>query len=205
MTFSEFARHILHMECGKSLEVYVRADCKTKECSLPLSIKKELWGDMPFYLLGGHGREVRTINFANRPEEEFETTCYDALDSYGAETNVGVVVSRLRALSPEELHERIMQEMTLGYRYLFVYRNEDEMTAALDGKIYAISDSNCKFLCDLYEPDYIRLENENDIVGTVSIPNMHFHSDWAIANPGVRDKVLAARMAVVYTHETTTV
>lgn len=202
MTFGEFARHILRMECGESLKIYVGADRETKECSLPVSVKKELWDDTPFYLLGGHGQEVRTVNFAGRTEEEFETTCYDALDSYEAESSIGVVVSRLRALSPEELHERIMREMESGYKYLFVYRNEEEMTAALDGKVYAISDTNCKFLCDLYEPDYIRLENENDIVDTVSIPDMRFYSDWAIANPGVRDKVLSARMTVIYTHET---
>ena len=118
---------------------------------------------------------------------------------------VGVVVSRLRALTPEELHKRITQEMKVGYKYLLVYRSEEEMTAALDGKVYAISDTDGKFLCDLYQPDYIRLENEGDIVDTGSIQDMHFHSDWAIANSGVRDKVLSARMAIVYTHETTTV
>ena len=37
---------------------------------------------------------------------------------------------------------------------------------------------------------------------TASIPDMHFHSDWAIANPTVRDKVLSSRMVIIYTHET---
>lgn len=126
---------------------------------LPATLpQKELWDDTPFYLLGGYGREVRTINFVDRPAEEFKTTCHDALDSYDAVESVGIVVSMLRALSPEELHERITREMEAGYRYLFVYRNEEEMTAALDGKVYAISDTDGKFLCDLYEPDYICME-----------------------------------------------
>ncbi|WP_260301049.1 hypothetical protein [Phocaeicola vulgatus] len=111
-------------------------------------------------------------------------------------------MSKLRELSPEELHKRITEEMKTGCKYLLVYRNEEEMTAALDGKIYAISDTDGKFLCDLYQPDYACLENEGDIVDTASIPDMHFHSDWAIANPTVRDKVLSARMVIIYTHET---
>ena len=185
--------------------MYAKVNRETKECSSPLSVKKEQWGDTPFLLLGGHGQEIRAINFADRSKEEFETGCYYALDSYDAAGTVGVVVSRLRELSPEELHKRIMEEMRAGYKYLSVYRSEEEMTVALDGKIYTVSDVDGKFLCDLYEPDYIRLENEGDIVDTASIRDMRFYSDWAIANPGVRDKVLSARMVIVYTHETTAV
>ena len=202
MTFENFSRHILRMKCGEHLDLYAKANRETKECSQPLSVKKEQWGDTPFFLLGGHGQEVRSINFAGRPKKEFETGCYDTLDSYDAVDTIGVVVSRLRELSAEELHKRITEEMKTGSRYLLVCRNEEEMTAALDGKIYAVSDTDGKFLCDLYEPDYIRLENEGDIIETASISDMHFHSDWAIANPGVRDKVLSARMAIIYTHET---
>ena len=73
-----------------------------------------------------------------------------------------------------------------------------------NGKIYAISDTDGKFLCDLYQPDYLHLENGGDIVDTASIPDMHFHSDWAIGNPTVRDKVLSSRMVIIYTHETVT-
>lgn len=158
MTFTEFARHILRMECGESLELYAVVNRQTRECSRPLSVRKEQWNGTPFYLLGGHGQEVRTINFAGRPKEEFETTCHDVLDSYDAVESIGAVVSRLRELSPEELHKRIAEEMKTGCKYLLVYRSEEEMTAALDGKIYAISDTDGKFLCDLYQPDYLHLE-----------------------------------------------
>ena len=153
MTFTEFARHILRMECGESLELYAVVNRQTRECSRPLSVRKEQWNGTPFYLLGGHGQEVRTINFAGRPKEEFETTCHDVLDSYDAVESIGAVVSRLRELSPEELHKRIAEEMKTGCKYLLVYRSEEEMTAALDGKIYAISDTDGKFLCDLYQPE----------------------------------------------------
>ena len=71
MTFTEFARHILRMECGESLELYAVVNRQTRECSRPLSVRKEQWNGTPFYLLGGHGQEVRTINFAGRPKEEF--------------------------------------------------------------------------------------------------------------------------------------
>ena len=184
------------------MELYAVVNRQTRECSRPLSVRKEQWNGTPFYLLGGHGQEVRTINFVNRPKEELETACHDALKGYDAVEGIGLVVSKLRELSPEELHKRITEEMKTGCKYLLVYRNEEEMTAALDGKIYAISDTDGKFLCDLYQPDYACLENEGDIVDTASIPDMHFHSDWAIANPTVRDKVLSARMVIIYTHET---
>lgn len=72
MTFTEFARHILRMECGESLELYAVVNRQTRECSRPLSVRKEQWNGTPFYLLGGHGQEVRTINFAGRPKEELK-------------------------------------------------------------------------------------------------------------------------------------
>ena len=74
MTFTEFARHILRMECGESLELYAVVNRQTRECSRPLSVRKEQWNGTPFYLLGGHGQEVRTINFAGRPKEELSLT-----------------------------------------------------------------------------------------------------------------------------------
>ena len=114
MTFTEFARHILRMECGESLELYAVVNRQTRECSRPLSVRKEQWNGTPFYLLGGHGQEVRTINFVGRPKEEFQTTCHDALDSYDAVESIGAVVSILRELSPEELHKRIAEEMKAG-------------------------------------------------------------------------------------------
>ena len=83
-------------------------------------------GTMERYALlpvGGHGQEVRTINFAGRPKEEFETTCHDALDSYDAVESIGAVVSRLRELSPEELHKRIAEEMKTGCKSRLVYRS----------------------------------------------------------------------------------
>ena len=204
MTFGELAWNISRMECGRSLELYAVVNRQTRECSRPLSVKKEQWNGTPFYLLGGHGQEVRTINFVNRPKEELETACHDTLKGYDAVEGIGLVVSKLRELSPEELHKRITEEMKAGCKYLLVYRSEEEMAAALDGRIYAVSDTDGKYLCDLYQPDYLHLENEGDIVDTASIPDMHFHSDWAIANPTIRDKVLSSRMVIIYTHETVT-
>lgn len=192
------------MECGESLELYAVVNRQTRECSRPLSVRKEQWNGTPFYLLGGHGQEVRTINFAGRPKEEFETTCHDVLDSYDAVESIGAVVSRLRELSPEELHKRIAEEMKTGCKYLLVYRSEEEMTAALDGKIYAISDTDGKFLCDLYQP-VISIWKTGAILWTphpfrtsISIPI------GQSANPTVRDKVLSSRMVIIYTHETVT-
>ena len=68
MTFTEFARHILRMECGESLELYAVVNRQTRECSRPLSVRKEQWNGTPFYLLGGHGQEVRTIHFDGSSE-----------------------------------------------------------------------------------------------------------------------------------------
>lgn len=38
MTFTEFARHILRMECGESLELYAVVNRQPRECSRPLSV-----------------------------------------------------------------------------------------------------------------------------------------------------------------------
>ena len=60
--------------------------------------------------------------------------------------------------------------MKAGCKYLLVYRSEEEMAAALDGRIYAVSDTDGKYLCDLYQPDYLHLENEGSICSSGSCP-----------------------------------
>lgn len=199
MTFNEVAERILRMKCGESMELYINVNKNTKECLLPLSIKKEQWNGTPFYLLGGHGLEVRTINYVGRSKDEYETTCFDALDSYGAKEIVGVVVSKSLELTPEELFGTISEEKKKGCKYLLVFRNEEEMEETFEGNLYAISDTDGKFLCYLCYDDYVRMEDEGDIVDSTSIADMHFYSDWAIANSGVRERVFSRRIAVVFT------
>lgn len=203
MDFNAFTSYIKRMKYGESMDIYIKTDPKCRTCSQKLSVRKELWNEAPFFMFGGYGQEVQIINLINRLENKFEISCRDTLDSYNAVETVGLVVGKLRILTPEELHKRIMKEMNVGYKYLLVYSNEEEMITALEGKIYAISDVNGKFLCDLYQTDYVQMEEEGNIVDTLSISDRCFHSDWAIANSGVRDRVLSHRIAIVYTHEVT--
>ncbi|MCS2761373.1 hypothetical protein NXV13_10080 [Bacteroides ovatus] len=48
MTFTEFARHILRMECGESLELYAVVNRQTRECSRTALCQK---GTMERYAL----------------------------------------------------------------------------------------------------------------------------------------------------------
>ena len=82
---------------------------------------------------------------------------------------------------------------------MLVYRNEQEMTNVLDGNIYAISDIDGKYLCDILEQDYIRLHDELAIISEseyeIDVPCF---SDWVVAGPEYRDKVLACRLTIIY-------
>ena len=73
----------------ESLELYAVVNRQTRECSQPLSVRKEQWNGTPFTCSAGTGRKSVPSIFAGRPKEEFETTCHDVLDSYDAVESIG--------------------------------------------------------------------------------------------------------------------
>lgn len=102
-----------------------------------------------------------------------------------------------RLYTPGELYCQI--EAALGAKYLLIYRNKKEMTDALDGKIYAISDTDGTYLCDILEEDYIRLTDDLTILDTASANTGVKHcSDWVVACPEYRSKVQACRVAILF-------
>lgn len=101
--------------------------------------------------------------------------------------------------SPHELYRKIQAEREIGYKYLLIYRNEQEMTNVLDGNIYAISDINGKHLCDILQEDYIRLTDDLTIISTSETEkDIPYFSDWVVAEPEGREKVLGYRLVVIF-------
>lgn len=100
---------------------------------------------------------------------------------------------------PNEFYRKIQAEQKIGFKYLFVYRNEQAMTNALDGKIYAISDIDGKHLCDILQEDYIRLTDDLTIISTSeTVKDIPYFSDWVVAKPEGREKVLGCRLVVIF-------
>lgn len=104
----------------------------------------------------------------------------------------------IKPLSPDELYTKIQEKQAKRHKYLLIYRNKDEMTRALDGKIYAVSDVNETYLCDLLECDFIRLTDELKIVDNISVP-FECYSDWIVADKIYRDEVLSQQLEITFT------
>lgn len=102
---------------------------------------------------------------------------------------------------PDHLLDSIRQEIQKGCKYLIVCSCKQAMLSTLDGKIYAVSNTDGRFLCDLLESDLTRLAAEQKIVQTAPISDMHFFSDWAVANRCVRDAVFSQRVVFIFTDE----
>lgn len=48
----------------------------------------------------------------------------------------------------------------------FIFSNEDDFLHKLDGKVYAVSDYNGHYLCDILEDDYLKLIDSRILVDT---------------------------------------
>ncbi|BFK46590.1 hypothetical protein I180019D1_20000 [Alistipes sp. i18-0019-D1] len=102
-------------------------------------------------------------------------------------------------ITPRHLYRKILDEQNIGFKYLLIYRNKEDMVAALDGKIYAISDTDGSHLCDILHEDYIRMTEDLTLIDSLSAPQgIAYFSDWVIANPQYRETVLACRLSILF-------
>lgn len=101
-----------------------------------------------------------------------------------------------------QLYRRIQDEMKAGYKYLLVYRNRQEMSGHLNGKMYSICDTDGKPLCDVFEEDYKELMDELKVIDTGSVvPGISYASDWVINEPMYRPEVLSRRAVILFTEQ----
>lgn len=56
------------------------------------------------------------------------------------------------------------------------FNNEQEFLNELDGKVYAISNGDGEYLCDVLEEDYLKLLNEGVCINLDEEPNICINS-----------------------------
>lgn len=102
----------------------------------------------------------------------------------------------------ERLYEQILAEQSKGYKYLLIYRNQKELLERLDNKLYTISDTDGKYLCDLLKPEYDELADNLVILDRNSLDDdRECMSDWVLAEDACREEVISKRAAVILTEE----
>lgn len=101
-----------------------------------------------------------------------------------------------------KLYRKVHEEANLGYKYLLIYRDKKGLEEALDGKIYAISNTDGTFLCDLLESDFLQLQDDLTILDSLSMPKgVNYCTDWAVSNDNDRGKVFSRRIVVLFTND----
>lgn len=102
-----------------------------------------------------------------------------------------------------KVYAEILDELRRGCKYLFVYRNRQEMNAALEGKIHAVRDTDGSHLCDIWHEDYLRFTDKLVLVDRCSAPaGITYFSDRVVNGTEARKEVLACRLVIVYLEET---
>lgn len=135
----------------------------------------------------------RTINqnrFGNRLPGDFKITvddlamCFARVEEItheeyvrqlmkGIFTNTKALFKGIK-MTPEKSREHNLRIIMAPCKHLFIFKEYDEFTAELDGKVYAVIDKNGSVICDLLEEDMITLEEQDlisdgEIVTTDSI------------------------------------
>lgn len=122
----------------------------------------------------------------------------DCKQTESSSNNIAVSHKRFNS----KLYSKIQDEANLGYKYLLVYRNKEEMEKVFSGKIYAICDIDGTFLCNLLENDFLKLQDDLTILDSLSMPeDVHYCTDWVIRNEDERRKVFSQRLVVHFTDD----
>lgn len=203
MTFKELAEYIKGFVIGQSVRVYITVDRNTEKCDWDMTVSKLMWNGTQFYVLGKYGYDVQVINCVECDYDDFIGNIKHAFSFYNANKAIGVVVSTIAETPMDKLIQQMTEEHDRGYRYIFVYHNEEEMHKDIGDRLCSICDNEGKHLCNLLYHDMETLLREGHIVETKPIKDMKFASDWAIANATERDKVWSYRVVILYTHTIT--
>lgn len=108
--------------------------------------------------------------------------------------------ARCTLKTSERLFEQILAEQSKGYKYLLIYRNQKEVLERLDNKLYTISDTDGKYLCDLLEQDYTNLTDELIILDrNLCEDEIDYMSDWVLADEAYNQEVMSRRVAIILT------
>lgn len=66
-------------------------------------------------------------------------------------------------MTPDKFREHNLRIIMTPCKHLFIFKEHDEFMKELDGKVYAVSDKNGDFICDLLEDDMVTLDDQDII------------------------------------------
>ena len=196
ITIRELAEKAFSLTVGNTIDF----SCQVEEDYIwNISKIRKLDTDLIIWGIYGGGMSFMHDLTGDSDATELATFIERSLPSYTAGTVWIKPNKPSRVLTPGDLYELIQQEQTKGYKYLFIYRNEKAMLEALDGKIYAISDTDGTHLCDLLREDYLRMRDEVTIISKAEArADIPYVSDWVVAEESLRNEVLACRVAILF-------
>ena len=135
----------------------------------------------------------RTINqnrYGNRLPDDFKITvddlamCFAEVEEINHEEYVRQLMKGIFSnskslfkgtkMTPDKFREHNLRIIMAPCKHLFIFKEHDEFMKELDGKVYAVSDKNGDFICDLLEEDMVTLDDQDiisdgEIVSTDSI------------------------------------
>lgn len=139
----------------------------------------------------------RTINqnrFGNRLPDDFKVTiddlamCFAEVEEINHEEYVRQLMKGIflnskslfkgTKMTAEKFREYNRRIITAPCKHLYIFKDHNEFTAELDGKVYAVTYPNGEVICDLLEEDMLALDDQDlisdgIIVTTDSIEYIH--------------------------------
>ena len=124
----------------------------------------------------------RTINqsrYGNRLPDDFKITvddlamCFAEVEEINHEEYVRQLMKGIFSnskslfkgtkMTPDKFRGHNLRIIMAPCKHLFIFKDHDEFMKELDGKVYAVSDKNGDFICDLLEADMVTLDDQDII------------------------------------------
>ena len=124
----------------------------------------------------------RTINqnrYGNRLPDDFKITvddlamCFSEVEEITHEEYVRQLMKGIftntkslfkgTKMTPDKFREHNLRIIMAPCKHLYIFKEHDEFMKELDSKVYAVSDKNGDFICDLLEADMVALDDQDII------------------------------------------
>ena len=144
MSRQEFVNYVKEMEDGQTTDLYILADKENRQTEYNIAIRKEKWNNSTYYLLGGYGYRITTINAEPEiTDEDLPAEINNALDYFDIGEQLGVVIVTFPDYSARQLYRQVQDALKLGCKFLQVYRNKEEMLKAKSMLLQTVTENFC--------------------------------------------------------------
>ena len=125
-------------------------------------------------------------------QSEYVSYLVDGLVSNA--NNLNVEDGQRDVLSLDEYCQKLREIEKSPSKYLYLFKDREDLVEQFDGKIYCIHDENCNYLCDLLEEDMLHFVDKGILVPAYGDDDIN---ETKLSSPNHKAEVLSARFEAI--------